>query len=607
MNGSSFCELLSHPGKPLQVHLSRVGDLCKDTISNKRFDFPNIDNSTLEDISYIIGVCHDYGKATGFFQEYIRETNEKRKRSLKNKSQTKHGLFSAVFTYFVLKEYLKNKHDDFPYLPVFGFLAVKRHHGNLRENAALELVGLNDNIEIFLEQLNSIDQSQIKDVYSELITWIDVTIFSQQIETVIKDIKRNRRKLTKYLENEKSPLPYLLFQILYSTLINSDKTEASGLFQTDRVELSPVLVDDFKQLKGWNKPGNNMDNIRNAIYDDVIENVEKLDINHRIYSLNVPTGTGKTLTSLSLALKLREKIKIQYDFSPRIIYTLPFLSVIDQNFTVFEDIFESVYDRKPNTEVLLKHHHLSDIFYSMEDNEFEEEQALFLIEGWNSEIIVTTFIQLFHSIISNKNRALRKFHNFANSIIILDEVQSIPHEYWLLLKEVFLAISIYFNTYFIFVTATQPLIFSENDNEIFNLVTNKDSYFKQFDRIELEYIPDPMHIEEFEEYVGKSIEQYKDKDFLIVLNTINSTIELYKYLISQEIPDTEYYYLSTGIIPTERLNRIHAIKKSGSRKVIISTQLIEAGVDIDVDVVFRDMAPLDSINQVAGRCNRNYN
>jgi CRISPR-associated endonuclease/helicase Cas3 len=607
MNGSSFCELLSHPGKPLQVHLSRVGDLCKDTISNKRFDFPNIDNSTLEDISYIIGVCHDYGKATGFFQEYIRETNDKRKQSLKNKSQTKHGLFSAVFTYFVLKEYLKNKHDDFPYLPVFGFLAVKRHHGNLRENAALELVGLNDNIEIFLEQLNSIDQSQIKDVYSELITWIDVTIFSQQIETVVKDIKRSRRKLTTYLENEKSPFPYLLFQILYSTLINSDKTEASGLFQPDRVELSPVLVDDFKQLKGWNKPGNNMDNIRNAIYDDVIENVEKLDINHRIYSLNVPTGTGKTLTSLSMALKLREKIKIHYDFSPRIIYTLPFLSVIDQNFTVFEDIFESVYDRKPNTEVLLKHHHLSDIFYSMEDNEFEEEQALFLIEGWNSEIIVTTFIQLFHSIISNKNRALRKFHNFANSIIILDEVQSIPHEYWLLLKEVFLAISIYFNTYFIFVTATQPLIFNENDNEIFNLVTNKDSYFKQFDRIELEYIPGPMHIEEFEEYVGKSIEQYKDKDFLIVLNTINSTIELYKYLISQEIPDTEYYYLSTSIIPIERLNRIHAIKKSKGRKVIISTQLIEAGVDIDVDVVFRDMAPLDSINQVAGRCNRNYN
>lgn len=150
MNGSSFCELLSHPGKPLQVHLSRVGDLCKDTISNKRFDFPNIDNSTLEDISYIIGVCHDYGKATGFFQEYIRETNDKRKQSLKNKSQTKHGLFSAVFTYFVLKEYLKNKHDDFPYLPVFGFLAVKRHHGNLRENAALELVGLNDNIEILV-------------------------------------------------------------------------------------------------------------------------------------------------------------------------------------------------------------------------------------------------------------------------------------------------------------------------------------------------------------------------------------------------------------------------------------------------------------------------
>lgn len=608
MNESSFSELLSHPEKPLRVHLEGVSALCKDTISKKKLDFPKIDSRILEDVAYILGVCHDFGKATRFFQEYIRETDEKHKWSLKNKPQTNHGLISAVFTYSVLRWYLKDKSADFWYLPVFGFLAVKRHHGNLKD-PVFELVGLDkDSLEVLREQVNAIEQSRIEEVYSTFLPGVDVKDFSEQIEVIVRDIKKSRRKLTKYLESEDSPTLYLLFQILYSTLINSDKTEASGLIQSNggRVELSPTLVDDFKELKGWGKSDSVMNNIRNAIYDDVIGNIENLDMGNRIYSLNVPTGAGKTLTSLSAALKLRDNIKSQCGFESRIIYSLPFLSVIDQNFTVFEDVFKTVYGQVPLTEVLLKHHHLSDIFYSTKDDEFEEDQALFLIESWNSEIIVTTFMQLFHTIISNKNRALRKFHNIANSIIILDEVQSIPHKYWLLIKEVISAISIHFNTYFIFVTATQPLIFDEHKNEILDLVKNKNNYFEQFDRIELQYAPDSMHIGEFKEYVRENIEKHVAKDFLIVLNTINSTIELYQYLISQKTDETEYYYLSTSITPKERLERIHAIKESENRKVIVSTQLIEAGVDIDVDVIYRDMAPLDSINQVAGRCNRNY-
>jgi len=329
MNESSFSELLSHPEKPLQVHLEGVSTLCKDTISKKKLDFPKIDNRTLEDTAYILGVCHDFGKATRFFQEYIRETDERRKRSLKNKARTNHGLISAVFTYFVLREYLKDKSGDFWYLPVFGFLAVKRHHGNLK-NPAIELSDLDeDSLEILLEQVNAIEQSQIEDVYSTFLSWVDVKDFSEQIEVIVRDIKRSRRELIKYLESEDSPLLYILFQILYSTLINSDKTEASGLIPSNRAEISPILVDDFKRIKGWDKSDGVINNIRNTIYNDVIGNIENLDMRNRIYSLNVPTGTGKTLTSLSLALKLRDKIKNQHGFEPKIIYSLPFLSVID--------------------------------------------------------------------------------------------------------------------------------------------------------------------------------------------------------------------------------------------------------------------------------------
>ena len=609
MSGLSSYELLSHPEKSLREHLEGVGNLSKQIIINKRFDFPDIDSTTLEDIVYILGVCHDFGKSTRFFQEYIRETDDSRKLKLKNKHQTKHGLISAIFTYFVLNQYLTEKNEDLWYLAIFGFLIVKRHHGNLK-NPVTEIVSLRNKeiIDVLVEQAKSIEKSKFQDVYAGLLFGIDLTKFLDEIEQISHEIRENRRKLTGFLKEQDSVYHYVLFQLLFSTLINADKSDASGLMASQKHELSPTLIDDYRQLEGWNDSDDKMGNIRNSIYNDVVSHVESLNLQERIYSLNVPTGTGKTLASFSLALKLREKIKNQLNFEPKIIYSLPFLSVIDQNYSVFENVFKSVYGNVPTTDILLKHHHLTDVHYSTDDDEFEEDKALFMIEGWNSEIIVTTFMQMFHTMISSKNRSLRKFHNIANSIIILDEVQSIPHEYWLLLNKLLAAMSRYLNTYFIFVTATQPLIFDEQKGEISELVENKNYYFEQFDRIELQYYPDPMHIKDFKTYIQKDIETNPDKDFLIVLNTITSTRELYKHLSDNKSKNTKYCYLSTSVTPKERLERILSIKDSENkiRKVIISTQLIEAGVDIDVDVVYRDMATLDSINQVAGRCNRNY-
>lgn len=598
-------ELLSHPEKQLVQHLTNVANLCRTTVSAKNLNFEALNQEDIEHIAFIIGACHDFGKATSYFQHYIRETDEKRKLSLKNNPRTQHGLISAVFTYYVLKEYLKEKNGSVSFMPIFGFLAVKRHHGNL-DNPVFELVDLDeDRIDILNEQAKAIDVRQINEVYELLLPLTDLSTFLDQIEPLSTEIKKSRRKLTEHLEKENSSFSYIFFQLLYSTLLNSDKMDASELKVSDQTEIYPSLVDDYRITKGWNNAEGGINKIRNLIYDDVTNSVQKIDLSNKIYSINVPTGTGKTLASLSFALKLRDKIKSQANYTPKIIYSLPFLSIIDQNCFVFEDVFETVYGQKPNTSTLLKHHHLSDIMYSSKDDEFKEDKALLLIEGWNSEIIVTTFVQLFHTFISNKNRSLRKFHNVANSIVILDEVQSIPHEYWLLFKELTSSISKHFNTYFIFVTATQPLIFDESKGEIIELAKNKKAYFKQFDRIRLQYLPEPLKLEDFKEKVRQDIEIEADRDYLIVLNTINATKEVYNHLISPINANTEYYYLSTHITPKERLERIQQIKNSKKRRVIVSTQLIEAGVDIDVDVVYRDMSTLDSINQVAGRCNRN--
>ena len=123
----SSYELLSHPEKQLVQHLSNVANLCRTTVSAKKLNFEALGQEDLEDVAFILGACHDFGKATSFFQQYIRETDEKRKLSLKNNPRTQHGLISAVFTYYVLKEYLKEKKDSVSFIPIFGFLAVKRH------------------------------------------------------------------------------------------------------------------------------------------------------------------------------------------------------------------------------------------------------------------------------------------------------------------------------------------------------------------------------------------------------------------------------------------------------------------------------------------------
>lgn len=610
-NESFSCNLYSHPDKLLKEHLSNVGCSSRETLSLKEIDLNDLElkKDVLVDLSYLIGVCHDLGKATEYFQNYIKETDEKKRMQMKSRPETKHGLLSAIFTYFVLREYLKDQQAlNEPLcdiLSVIGYLIVKRHHGNLKD-ARSEVLDLREDEDLVVlgRQIQSIDLNEVKKVYRDLFK-LDLSYFFSHYQDIVKDILQKKKRIRR-LKEEKNIQYSLITQLLYSVLLNSDKVDASGILMDRNIgEISSDLVDAYKVIEGYNEPEGKINIIRNSIYDEVISTVGGLNLEQKIYSLNVPTGTGKTLTSLSFALKLRDKLKTEKGFTPKIIYSLPFMSIIDQNFDVFEGVFEKVSGEPPTTDILLKHHHLADIFFETKDNEFETTESLFLIEGWNSEIIVTTFVQFFHTLISNKNRALRKYHNIVNSIVILDEVQSIPHEYWLLFKELISVFSKCFNTYFIFVTATQPLIF-EPETEITELVKDKTKYFNEFDRIELIPVLEITPFDEFKEIVRKETEKNKGKDFLIVLNTINSSKELYEHLKSFETEKTSYYYLSTNIIPKERLSRIGNIKTNKGRKVIVSTQLIEAGVDIDVDIVYRDFSTLDSINQVAGRCNRNY-
>lgn len=602
---SSSFRLKSHPNKPLEIHLTNVANFSKETIMNKEIS----NRDSYAKIAFLIGLSHDFAKSTTYFQNYLinHERTEK----------ARHSFLSSIFSYYCVQNYLRiNGIEHLWYLAPISWIVVLRHHGNIRNIKGIdgESAKLKD-LDLAKKQLIDIEENNIDELINFYEKWdIDITKFFDEFDRIVKDIKKDLRKLTRL----KGLDQYFIIIFFYSVLLDADKMDASETSKPQRVELLDNIVDNYKKVV-FGSEKTEMDKIREESYEEVINALNLLNLKDRILSINLPTGCGKTLSALSFSLKLRKKIDNELGFLPKIIYSLPFLSIIDQNAEVISD-FLKYNSEKPElySNLLLKHHYLSDMNYQTEKElEISSTQSQLLIEGWNSEIIITTFIQFFYSLITNKNRAARKFHNIANSIIILDEIQSIPHHYWELLNHCLKYLCNEFNCWVILMTATQPLIFKEN-KEVKSLV-NKKKYFKIFNRLNYKFSLKPTEFEDFKELVLKKITDEPEKDIMIVLNTINASQDLYDYIkemINEDLHVQEdgvacsdklqIINISTLIIPKHRLNRIERIKnKKQRRNIIITTQVIEAGVDISVDLIYRDMAPLDSIVQTAGRCNRN--
>lgn len=599
------CNLFSHPGTALLRHLGDVAQTSRDIACSKEIALETLGLSHTQFISFVetVAVAHDFGKSTRYFQEYLlHRPDEQYSRPL----EANHGALSAIFAYYVLQHIFRDHTIGIaPYLPYIGFLIIKRHHGDLKDvKNEIEDAVDPDKLGVIDNQIASIDPVELQRLYATLLPNVPVDTFLRSYRDVLYRLNADKFAFDKWLRATSGPTACIFSLLCYSILISADKTEASGVSVERRVStLTKNLVDRYRENEGFDQATTDINRVRNAIYDDVMRSIESINIAQtKIMSLTAPTGTGKTLTALSAALKLRQRICETRGYCPRIVYSLPFLSIIDQNFEVVEDVLAR--SGVPMTsDVALKHHHLADVFYATVDNEFALDAAQFLIEGWNSEIVVTTFVQFFHSLFTNKNRSLRKFHNIVNSIVILDEVQAIPHKYWHLLNDFLVVLGACFGTYIILITATQPLIFQRNVEE---LLPEKDKYFEHFNRTRLyPYVGAARSFAEFTTKIQDDIAQNPTKSFLIVLNTIRCARLMYACLAQADDESSTHCYLSTHVTPKERSERIQEIKQSTKRKVIVSTQLIEAGVDIDVDIVYRDFGPLDSINQVSGRCNRN--
>lgn len=578
-------KLFSHPDRLLEDHLIGTSNLITFFISEK----PECIKNKLSEIARIIALCHDLGKATRYFQRYLDAAKDE-KNKLRSK-ETHHSLFSAVCAFYLAK-HIPNISEIYP---LFAYVTVRRHHSNLI--SVLDEVSIfgDEDINLLNKQLDSIDEQALSVIsYKLFMAGLPGKLDKNIISNWINSFKREIRPFRKIIRNlNSSPEYYIKLNLLYSLLLDADKTD---IVVRETSIIDRKLYDDKNWVDFYKKavsfPWSPLNKLRQRAYEEATN--KKIDLSRKIYSLNLPTGIGKTLIGLSFALKLKDTLK-EYGIMPRIIYALPFLSIIDQNSKIFEEVIKS-NGISADSKSLLRHHHLSDIYYKIEEDELEPDKAEILIEGWNSEIVITTFMQLFHTIITNKNRAIRKFHRLANSIIILDEVQSIPTRYWLLMRKIFDAINEMLNTYLIISTATEPFIFERN--KVFDLV-NREDYFNSLNRISLlPNLKESITIDELKE----SLTINDDKTYLFIFNTISSAREFYRKI--KEENGQYMTYLSSHITPKERCQRIEKIKKR-KYKIVVSTQLVEAGVDIDFDIVVRDFAPLDSINQSAGRCNRN--
>ncbi|MEM2943691.1 MAG: CRISPR-associated helicase Cas3' [Methanomassiliicoccales archaeon] len=641
---SCYSELKSHPGKLLKDHLREVGNSCKQIVKSLRTK----NNEPLSDFAYLMGISHDFGKGTTFFQDHLDKGIKTEK--------SYHSKLSSVFGYYICKKYSETNEVSLGYdIPIVVWLAIMKHHTDISDlvgnDGELEKLCESDVEKKQIEDIRSNTSEIVKDIYSELLDFeISLEEFFKNYDSLCNEI-RDRWESIIIIE-KKGWEYYFLTMFLYSVLLDADKLDASDIsysqLEEERKkwrEITNEIVDNYKEMKFETGHPSAINEIRSKAYTEVISELDNVDLTgKKIFTIELPTGCGKTITAISAALKIRERIKKVYGFSPRIIYSLPFLSIIDQNANVLAEILanhvkdksqeiatddedarsqerEKTSSKSVPTSLLMKHHHLSEIRYVGDREKFDVEQSLLLIEGWHSEVIVTTFVQLFHSLITNRNRSARKFHNMANSIIILDEVQAIPHRYWLLVKCALNYLAKRFNSWIILMTATMPLIF--NPDEICPLVRNKTEYYKQFNRARYFFCKEKKDIEELAEIVLDDIIN-SDKNIGVILNTIDCCKELYNILkkrltekygnpkICQKCGVAEFcgillFNLSTHILPKHRKMRIELIRdeKEKRRKIVITTQLIEAGVDIDLDVIYRDFAPLDALIQSGGRCNRN--
>lgn len=602
-------EYLAHYNKnigskqTLRKHLETVGRSSSELVKQSIY-FEGFSYKDLKDVVNHMGIFHDFGKYMDYFQQYLKEDKKSKYRN--------HSHISACVFYKLLSQKYTGDIKNYKNLCInfLAYVSIRLHHGDLTTDFDLKdssqwkylkkqqgnLLGNKDKIYKDISEILPIDKKEFNNIL-----YID-GLKEETFFTAMPHLFKKRFQSNQW---------FFILVYIFSLLIDADKLDSAGIDRNIQKKKESKLVENYINAIS-SKKKLSINKLRDQARKEILSSIENLkESNIRdsgIFTLTAPTGIGKTLSSLQAALLLGEKIKNIYAYEPKIITAIPFINIIEQTKSNYEDIFKDV------TEVL-EHHQFTDISKVSSNKEQSLDKKLLQVESWESEVILTTFVQFFHSIFTNRGSALKKLNKIAGSIIILDEIQSIPDKYLPLVGATIYKISKHYGSKFILMTATKPKIIEygnqllKDDNEKIEsveLLHNNEKYFKYFNRTKLIPILDnEIDSEGFIELVKNK--RNEDNTTLIVVNTIKRSLSLYNTLNQDIDIDCKILYLSTNIIPIHRKEVINKAKEYIKNKVpfiLVSTQTVEAGVDLDFDMGFRDLGPLASIIQVAGRINR---
>jgi len=666
-----MAERYSHPpedgldGVSLEDHLADVAERVEYVVPE---DAETPEGESLRSVVETLAWVHDFGKATTYFQKYLGVMDG----TVGRQMDRYHAPLGSFAAYHAL-----NSQDFDTETCLAGFVAVAKHHGQL-PNVAEYVVDRThrregDSRQNKEEERQSAIFKQIKNIHENVPdfakrvfkeatnghgNWIS---FAQDYESLLGEIEDTVGTATENRGVNPDGLStscYGLVLQCWSALVLADKTSAARASNDAEtyaatqpgIDRLDEYVQDLEAGVTANKDGNRNERLnyyRSKARRDVLDNVSSFAENGGgVATLTLPTGMGKTLTGLSAAFALRDALN-----GERVVYALPFTSIIDQ---VVDEI-EGIYETDTAGRLLTAHHHLSETAIRDEDDQSADDAdrnddiAGMLGESWRAGLTVSTFVQLFESLAGPKNRQSMKLPALKDSVVVLDEPQSLPLDWWKLVPRLAQLLTEQYDASVIAMTATQPKLFDEATP----LVDEPETYFDTTSRVSYtldqsteRYITDQAKPKSYDTAAAELQTPIDSgESVLAICNTIDSArtltdrvterladgafvdvAKVYAEILSEdgsaesiepkalaeqikEVDGTPILHLSTRLRPADRLTLVEtakALTDDGLPLLTISTQLVEAGVDISFDRVYRDFAPIDSVVQAAGRCNRSF-
>lgn len=615
MAGENELKFIAHVGKDgrhqsLQAHLSGVGDKAAQYCSK----------IGLAEHGELMGLLHDLGKYSSTFQSYLQSAT-----GLLNQDEDDYvdatGLkgkidHSTAGAQVVWRELAKHKPLGLMVSQILA-LCIASHHSGLIDCLTADRKGIGEDIfsrrmgkeddrTHLAEAWENLDSSLRERVCRLLADPVLITGIQEKLRRIVLAVPGRTDKDKEVVAQQQIGL---LVRFLFSCLIDADRLDTATFEKPKANRHRPhgkyvdweMLISRLENHLANLPPRSPIDDLRRDIARHCLDGARR---GRGIYTLSVPTGGGKTLASLRFALHHAARHQMG-----RIIYVIPLTSIIDQNAKVVREILEPTEDRASQGRIVLEHH-------SNLTPEVQGWREKMLTENWDAPVIYTTMVQFLETLFGAGTRGARRMHQMANAVVVFDEIQSLPVKCVHLFNNALQFLVDHCDSTIVLCTATQPLLGNVNprqgalrltkENE---LMPNVDQLFEDLKRVDVLDSRKPGGWTE-EEIVDLAWQQLAEAiSCLTIVNTKKAARSLYQ--LCKNRMEVFVVHLSTSMCPAHRkqiladiVRRLAPDKDEYQPVLCVSTQLIEAGVDVDFGAVIRYAAGLDSIAQAAGRCNR---